>query len=133
VLFRNLSFVMLFMTVSCAHLGATEEERSASLTVYNLSDVGICEINVAARTQSTWGENMLPEHDLLSPGDAHTIYMRAGYYGVHLTDCRGHALYERRGLYLVGARRLDFRPIAVQRDPRFGTRRFANGNGTETF
>jgi hypothetical protein len=37
-------------------------------------------------------------------------------------------MFVKRDLRVVGTRRVAFRPVEVQRDPRFGQRRFARGH-----
>jgi hypothetical protein len=127
----------------CAHLAPTSEDRSASLTIVNLSDVSVCEVALAPRDHDAADEaapdraapdrNRLPEGERIRPDESRVVYVRAGVYGVRLNDCRGGALYSRGGLHLVGAQRLEFRPVAVQRHPRFGTRRFAGDSAPPRF
>jgi len=106
--------------------GPNAHDRSASLHVANRSDLTVCDLRLAPRGQQHWGEDRLTEEQRIPPEESETFYVAAGRWAVRMSDCRGRTLFVKRNLQLTGARRLDFRPVEVQRHPRFGARRFAN-------
>ena len=107
------------------HAVDTTPHGLASLAVTNLSDLAICEVHLARRDDATWGQDRLEEDDWIAPGETHTFVLTHGRWALRMTDCRGESLHVVRNLRVHGAMRVAFRPVRVQRHPRYGIRRFA--------
>ena len=101
----------------------------ATLTVHNQSMLTICDVHLtetgAPDPRPNPEADRLPPDQQLDPGESHSVEVAAGRYDLRLDDCRNAALYSRRNLALEGEQTIYFRPVEVQRDPRFGTRRYA--------
>lgn len=105
--------------------GFSQVERSASLTVANLSNFTICHVHVRPAGHRRPTADKLAPGDRITPHQARTVPIAAGTWHLQLADCARRPLYARDRIRIHGHRRLEFRPIDVQRDLMFGARRFA--------
>jgi hypothetical protein len=136
-----LALVGIAMLAGCG--GFSHVQKTASLTVVNLSDLPICRVALhparRARAQSTEAalsrqprvsvagdevSNRLRRDGRIAPDRAHTFPVASGRWKVQLADCAGRTLYAGQ-IAVHGASRLEFRPVEVQRRPWIGARRFA--------
>lgn len=105
--------------------GLTATDRSASLTVANLSHIPMCGVYLAPNRQADRGDNRLGDAAPILPDMERTFFVSAGRWNVHIEDCGGTTLYGRRAMPIRGTARIDFRPVEVQRVPGRSTRRYA--------
>lgn len=112
----------LYLT-ACGGLTATD--RSASLTVTNLSDIPMCGVYLGREHQADRNHNRLRDAAPILPEMERTFFVTAGRWNVRIEDCGGTTLYGRRAMPIRGTARIDFRPVEVQRVPGRSTRRYA--------
>jgi hypothetical protein len=94
--------------------------------VANLSDFVICDVHITPPERAGAGLDWLHQEERLGPGKTKTFPVAAGQWYLHMQDCAKRTLYA-RPITVRGTQRLEFRPVEVQRNPWFGSRRFARG------
>lgn len=72
------------------------------LTVVNITDETVCEVNISPTTDSFWGENALSGGQVILPNSFVTFSIVEDDYDLRAQDCSDNTLATQMGIHLAG-------------------------------